>query len=522
MRKKIYLNLIIGTVAFVLLLTLLIVRFIEPWVHNKIETALNILNSDYIVIIENVNVSILKSEINLEAIHIKTKKEFANSSDFNGLIKSIHFTGISLWALLIQNDLDIDEVTLENFNISGKTYEPMKSDKARTSPINVRIGKLQIDTLDIALNFSSSSQQYSIQKGMLNVYNLVLLQEDTLDVRILKCFDFKAEELFAVRADSLYSYKVSGLIVSDSSHTIAIDSISIQPNYEDYKFASLHEFESDRIEATFRNILASDISVVEYLHAGSIESSHIQIEKMNLDVFRDKHKPVKNEHKREFQNLIYDYNGSVQIDSISILAGKITYTEHEKSALEAGSIYFDSIDIRLYNISKKSERMSKNEHMSLKAQSQFMGKGEITIFLTAQIRDSLNTFSVSGTLGEMNGKDLNPILEHNAFLYVTSCKIDKLDFAFVANSNESNGYLTLRYHDLDVTVKNNQRNDTTGLKSKLITFIANKKLLDSNPLPRGEVREGRIHFKRNPNRFMFSYCFKSILTGIKISVTKEQ
>jgi hypothetical protein len=45
--------------------------------------------------------------------------------------------------------------------------------------------------------------------------------------------------------------------------------------------------------------------------------------------------------------------------------------------------------------------------------------------------------------------------------------------------------------------------------------------MDSNPIPGKEVRVGVIDYQRDPERFLFNYCFKSIMTGIKSSLAKD-
>jgi len=56
--------------------------------------------------------------------------------------------------------------------------------------------------------------------------------------------------------------------------------------------------------------------------------------------------------------------------------------------------------------------------LKLKANALLMGKGKLTVQLKAGIFDLGNTFSVIGTLSEMGARELNPILEKNAFISV--------------------------------------------------------------------------------------------------------
>jgi len=77
---------------------------------------------------------------------------------------------------------------------------------------------------------------------------------------------------------------------------------------------------------------------------------------------------------------------------------------------------------------------------------------------------------------------LNPILEKNAFVYATSGKIDAMHFSFMANTAKATGKMTLLYHELDLAVKDKHTDDTTAFRERLISFIANRTVMDSNPL----------------------------------------
>jgi hypothetical protein len=219
--------------------------------------------------------------------------------------------------------------------------------------------------------------------------------------------------------------------------------------------------------------------------------------------------------------MIYDYPGSIRIDSIGILNGTIVYTEHAEKANEPGWVSFQEINARIYKITNDTIYKTEEAFLKLNAEALLMGKGKLSIALKGRIFDRQNAFSVNGTLSGMEVKELNPMLEKNAFVYATAGKIDAMNFSFLANNTKATGQMTLRYHGLDVAVKNKRTDDTTAIKEQFMSIIANKKLLDSNPIPGEPVRVGMIDYERDPERFLFNYSFKSILSGIKTSLVKE-
>src|SRR5665647_51150 len=114
----------------------------------------------------------------------------------------------------------------------------------------------------------------------------------------------------------------------------------------------------------------------------------------------------------------------------------------------------------------------------------------------------------------MEASALNPILEKNAFIYVTSGRIDAMSFSFTADNYRSKGKMIMLYHGLDIAIKNKRTDDTTALRERFVSYIDNRRIADSNPLPGKDVREGTIDYIRNPERSVLHYCFRSVLSGI--------
>ncbi|MDP3445242.1 MAG: hypothetical protein Q8T08_20470, partial [Ignavibacteria bacterium] len=319
----------------------------------------------------------------------------------------------------------------------------------------------------------------------------------------------------------MYTKSAMGINYSTNAATMMIDSFSVQPNYPDYEFTKRHEFEIDRFEAGFNQIIINNFSLTEYFKSNNQISSYIGIGKMDMKVFRDKRKPFRHVDKPAFQDMIYDYPGNLNIDSITLINGNITYTAHGEKANEAGYININGISAKIYKITNDSIYKTESGFLQLEANGLLMGKGRLTVLLKSKIFDYQNTFSVLGTLTEMEINELNPILEKNALIYVTSGKIDAMNFSFIANNTKAIGKMTFLYNGLDIAIKNKQTDDTTAFKERFMSVIANAKLINSNPIPGDDARVGIIDYERDPEKFLINYFFKSALTGIKSSLVKR-
>ena len=518
---KLVLKIFIGMTVLVLLSQITIKFIVEPLILKKIQSSFNENNKDFNIKIGKVHLSILNSKLELENLVLRTNHEQNGIQAIKGEVASIRLKGIHLVKAIFKNDIEISEVTVFNSSIKGSIPFPEKSMQPKISSLNIRIDSLFFDKMNLKIKNTSTAQEFSIKDCVFKVYHLEVQKFDTLSLVIIRQFDFNMQEFVAISPDSMYTVTATGINYSATSKTVRANSAAVRPNYNKTDFTARHQFETDRIEADFRNISFHNFSAEDYLKAGNLVSSYAEIGKMNLSAFRDKRKKFNHVNKPTFQEMIYNYPGSIRIDSIGILSGTIVYTEHAEKANEPGCICFQEINAQIYNLTNDTIYKTEEAFLRLNAEALLMGKGKLTIVIKARIFDSQNTFSVKGTLSDMEINELNPMLEKNAFVYATAGKIDAMNFFFFANNTKATGKMTLRYHGLDVAVKNKRTDDTTGIKERFMSIIANKKLLDSNPVPGEPVRVGFIDYKRNPERFLFNYSFKSILSGIKSSLTKD-
>jgi hypothetical protein len=270
----------------------------------------------------------------------------------------------------------------------------------------------------------------------------------------------------------------------------------------------------------FKEITFQKFNILDYIKNGNLFSSLITIDQMEVEGFRDKRKKDRHIKKPAFQQMIQDFPGGMNIDTLVVKSGNIVYKEHAEGADEAGYIEFRKAHLNITHISNLPVKSGKDRPLKLTGQAYLMGKGKLTIELSAILSDRRKSFHVNGSLSEMQIEELNPMLEKNAFLYAVG-KLDVLNFEFKANDLKAIGKATMLYHDLKLTMKSKNTNDTTAIKEQFLSLIANAKVLNSNPTPNDRIREGHIEYTRDPEKFLFNYCFKSIFSGIKSTIVKN-
>jgi hypothetical protein len=521
MKGKIVLKALTGIILLALLIKLITSLYLETLVKDKIQSALNKTSIKYTIEINKVHILILQAGIEIESIAIHTDPSIDTYGDLNGKISFVKISGIHVIQALFHHDYHFKRLVISEPVIIGRIPFPRHVTAAVLSPFNLRIDIASFEKIGLDLLNKSDSKAYRLKNGIMKMYNFHVTQKDTLSQRIISQFHFQSEEIQAVTSDSIYTITGKDVIYSALSNTLEIKDFSIKPNFSDSKFMARFKYETDRIEASFRDIYIHDFPAVDYVKFGNIIGSYLKIGEMDVRVYRDKRKKFRHTIKPTFQEFIYNYHAPLKIDSIRILNGNVVYTVMMDNAKARGKITFSNIRASIKKITNDSAYIVKENFLTLKAEGMFMDKSKIKVMLKARLFDKQNTFTLSGNLSDLELKALNPMLENSAFVVVTAGKIDTMNFNFVADNAKANGKMKLLYHGLAVTVVNKETGDSTGIKQKLITFIANRKLIDANPLPGKEIREGLIDHERDPEKFLFSYCFRSMFSGIRTTLLKN-
>jgi hypothetical protein len=521
MKRKVFLKIITGILLVSLILKFSILLFFDPWIGNKIQSRINKMSANFRVEIGTVQILLFSSGIELKNIIVSRNNDILSDEYFRGSIGSVKFTGINLFKALFRNEYEVNELSISDCSIVGKMQFLENKLPLPAASFSFNINQINIVNADLRLEDSFTSKSYLVKEGMLCVYNLQLEKRDTISRDLFKKFDFSAAELASVSPDSLYTYAGKGIDYSFSTKMLAVKSFVIHPNYTNYDFAARSKYQTDCIECDFKDLSFNDFEAANFFIAGNVESSFIKIGTMELSVFRDKRREFPHLKKVVFQEMIYNYPGKLHVDSIRLISGNITYTEHAERATESGSLFFNEVHASLYNVTNDTIYKTQNAYLKLSANALLMGKGDISIVLNSRIYDSYNMFSLNGTLSAMEAGELNLFLEKNSFLYITSGTIDKMDFNFIANDSKATGKLTMIYRGLNVEFKGKPKEGRFGLKDRFISVVLRRKVLNSNTVQNGKVRVGTIDYKRDPERFLFSYCAKSILTGIKHSLIKS-
>ncbi len=519
MNNKIGLRIFLTIVVLALLLKLIASFFIAPWIAHKIESLSAQTNAPFKIKVEDVNLSLLSFGIGFNHITIYENVNDTIGAVATGKIDIIQFKGLHIFKAIFSHEYVFRELQISNGYIENEVSLSKHSAHPFMLPFKISIQAIHLDHVDLKLQDKLSSRTYLIRNSTFDFRDFILLKGEKPFNFSSTSFELNCPQLVVTSPDSMYTFLVDGISYSTETESLVIDSFFVTPNYKDYDFASREKYQIDRIESSFIHLDVYGFCLDDFIKYGDIVFREAIVRDLDIDIFRDRRKPFEHKKKPVFQDILEEYAHTVDVDSIHVLNGNIKYTEHAEDANHPGSVRFKDAQATFYTISNDTLRRELNDTLIIRAEAMLYGKGKLRIGVKAKLFDPRHTFEMTGRLGPMLAKDLNPILERNAFLYAHG-KINSLSFNFTANQNSSSGSVLFLYNDLSITLKDKTTDDTSGIKEKVLTKLANKIMIDDNPVQDEPARIGKISYQRDPEKMFFNYSLKSILSGIKPSVNK--
>jgi hypothetical protein len=240
----------------------------------------------------------------------------------------------------------------------------------------------------------------------------------------------------------------------------------------------------------------------------------MDVNKMDLNVYRDNNAKYKPEKRPSFQKMIRTIPFLVKIDTVNIKKANVVYEHIGVGEAKAAVMTFNQLRGRITGLRNDSDSYNSKLEMVMRLETKFMNKAPIDAVYRFPLNTDEEVFDCSGKVGSLELKDVNNILKNVVSVTAESGKVDSMSFGFHATDKRSTGKMRFYYHDLKIDVLDKDKKDQK-LKQKIASFLANKIIVkDANPKKGESVRVTEIDFDRDPNKYLFFYTWKSIQSGI--------
>src|SRR5258705_6941712 len=169
MKRKTLMK-ILAAIVFVLALFGFVLIFLKPWTEKKILAAVNNIDSDYIITVDQVDAEFLPPEIEWKGVRIKSK----NNDELDAKIQFMELRGISLVKFFFRNDLDIRTITVRDSDIRARlAFNKMKP---VISTLTINAEKILFEEMNLSIENTSDKESWSMKNGTITFYEFQLMK----------------------------------------------------------------------------------------------------------------------------------------------------------------------------------------------------------------------------------------------------------------------------------------------------------------------------------------------------------
>ncbi len=494
---------------------------------------------EYTLTIDKLHTNLFNQSISLKYIVlIPDWKINPDAAKYNITAKKIKLTDFKVFAYLFHKDLVFDAIKF--VNPSWKTYKSKhpeeKSSKEKFSPYKMISKYLRsfsvkkIVVINTDLNFyeepNDSLPEFKSRDNIVKVYNLLINKEiadqghwftaDTMGITVNN-FSYRSKT-------KLYTFCIKKLVASSVDASLTMDSVQLIPSYSKKEFGYKVGKQTDRITISTKHIRFENMDLKLFFEANAFVSSYVYVDAFSLDAYRDKNIEGEYAVKKSLQQLIKSIPFLVRVDTIHVKNSSVMYEEVPEKMENPGVIHFDKINGILTGLTNDRKHITNKSFLVMDVTALLMNVGPMIAHYDFPLITDSMVFDCSAKLTDFPLENINPTVGPLAYLKMDKGYVDTIIFNFHADEKAAVGKMEVRYHDLKIKLRKHDDINAIG-KVKQFFLLPPKRILaailvkNNNPRKEGkDVRITSIYYPREPDRFIFSYTWKAILSGIKPAI----
>jgi hypothetical protein len=470
----------------------------------------------------NVHVSLLDAHIRLDDLNVVP---LADSTREDSTVRytvhadRIDLRGVDLMALLRRNVLHVGHIelhgpsVLHSFLPSGvKAAQADTAQKAKTPGKGMALDVLRVDTLLIA-DATGRSQDRSADAPALAIGDL-----DLLITGIRMVADDQGRPVPAVDGVRLDLHKAETHL--KPFYTLALDSVRIRipqdtavlfgvrftPDVAPKEYHKLVDSQVELYRAVVDTLLLAGFDLSARLQDGAIKARELRAAGVTVDIHRDKTLPLPPvKPKPLLADRITAMHLPVQVDSIHVQRGSVTYHERLKPGADYGSIAFTHIAGVLTGFSNLPRTDAPDLHL---AGTAHVGHGRAQVDIRMPMGGARTTVGVHVLLKGFPATDMNRMTDDLLHVTATGGTIHLVDLHMRGDNDRATGTIDMQYQDLAMEIGAQIKH------AKVLTKVANAAVRSSNMPGEKGYRKGRFTVEKPVDAGVFKYIWISLRTGM--------
>lgn len=514
-------------------------------IRNELEKALRDKTKGlYIIKYDDLSLDEVNGNLTVKNLHMDydsvkfaelEKKGEAPSTLLHIQVPSLSVSGVKTPKALIDKEivgtkLRINSPLIEiKYTMVGKDSSGNVPTREVYQQILGNLDLIKLDTVEISNGIISTQNNKTKRKNIELVNTTVQL----LDVAVDSAANADTTRLFFARslnmqcgaiawtsANGLYKYAVDSVNLQSDNHLVTVKSFEIQPQLGEDAFVKSLPTQDDRFDFSVRGIRINQVNFQQLLKE-NIMADSITIQSASFKIYRDLSivRDKKNRVGTYPHQAVAKIPLPLEVKTMVLQNAFVEYKEKNPKTNKAGKVQFYNATAVIRNMTNRNDLIAKNNLMTVDINTRFMNIAPFHVLWTFYLKNPKGRFDVSGNLGGFDAKAISALAEPMGPARVEDGRINSVQFNLAGNDYSMNGQVKMLYDDLKIAVLEKDEDSKKLEKKKLVSFIANILVKNSNPAKKGkEPREIAVSNERNTNRSIFNLAWKTLFKGVKETV----
>lgn len=425
--------------------------------------------------------------------------------------------GVDLLALLWNKVLHVGTIELNGPSVSHSFVTGQSTPSKEAGPEHERqeqmpLEMLRVDTLRIT-DATGSAQDRSQREPALKVGDLDLF---ITGIRLV----LDAEGMPVTRLDGIAMDLREVRTHLQPFYTLTLDSAHIRVPQDSAIFFGVrftpdvtpkayHKHVQEQVElyqASVDTLLLRGFDLAQRLSTGTLRAREVYAAGVALNIHRDKSLPrAAPQHKPLLADRIADMKLPLQVDSIFIQRGSVTYHERLTRDADYGSIAFSHIDAVVTGLGNLAQENPPDLYLR---GSTHLGHGRARVEMSMPVGQDRTTLNVHVVLTGFPASDMNRMTDDLLHVKATRGTIHRVEMRMQGDNHRASGSIDMHYDSLVMEL------GTRVKHAKVLSALANLVVRGSNMPGTKGYRKAQFSVDKPIEAGVFKYIWISLREGM--------
>ena len=314
---------------------------------------------------------------------------------------------------------------------------------------------------------------------------------------------------------SRYGLRCARLRASVPESELIVEGAEVRPSIDDEALFAARPFRTTRYRVVVPECRVSGVAYGELFQGRSYSARSVRVLRPSLDALANRDKPRMPPVGRKLMvhEALAAVRRRVQVDSLVITDGQVSYGERVVAGARPGVLTFAAVSMSAEGIANRGEAPAV---IRLKAQGDFMRAGVLKVEMTIPVASPDLSLRYSGSLSAMDLTRLNAFSEAARHIRIESGSAAWATFEVDVTAGQARGRVRGVWSELKIALLDRQTGSEKGLRYRAASFLVNALTIrDSNaPDASGALMEGEVNYTRDPRDGFVRFVWFAVKSGV--------